>query len=276
VAETAKTFESWLEQADIKQERLSAEQVALLGAAFRFRQEKGSDYFSTRLLSHFLLHCDSHLKVAAIARLLGISRPTASEQQGLSSKEAIQQAHHRLKGRPYGKLLPRFAGPIAAFLLGHPNASRAEVLDFIEATFSVRVSRVALHKFLKKFGLDHLPGPFTQPAATSSQPNTSATLPEPATATVPDAAAQDSPQPSPAANALTPPQVVAAPVVPSSGTQGRSTILLPSGSVLVPAPPPAPPFSSHAPSTPEPSCCSARPFPGSTSPGIASLTSSAR
>src|SRR5207244_6576992 len=59
----------------------------------------------------------SGLKVAQIARLVGISRPTASHQQGISSKEAIQAAHHRMAGRPHGKLLPRYAGPIAEFIL---------------------------------------------------------------------------------------------------------------------------------------------------------------
>jgi transposase len=106
------------------------------------------------LLSHFLLHCNCALKVAQIARLVGISRPTASHQQGVSSKEAIQAAHHRMAGRPHGKLLPRYAGPIAEFILTHADATRYDILDFIERTWGVRVSTVALHHFNKKFGLD--------------------------------------------------------------------------------------------------------------------------
>src|SRR5215213_11816406 len=97
-------YASWLAQAQIGERRLTVEQRGLLQAAFAFRQRCGDDYYSNRLLSHFLLHCDSGLKVAQIARLVGISRPTASEHQRLSSKQVIQQAHHRLKGRPYGKL----------------------------------------------------------------------------------------------------------------------------------------------------------------------------
>src|SRR5271157_2025413 len=147
-------FSQWLSQAQIAEQRLTAEQRGLLQAAFAFRQCCGNDYYSSRLLSHFLLHCDSRLKVAQIARLVGISRPTASHQQGVSSKEAIQAAHHRMAGRPHGKLLPRYAGPIAEFVLTHPDASRYDTLDFIERTWGVRVSTVALHKFLKKYGLD--------------------------------------------------------------------------------------------------------------------------
>ena len=149
-----RAFLQWLLRAGIAVERLTAEQLALLQAAWRFRQRAGTDYFSTRLLGHFLLHCGSGLRVATIARLLGISRPTASRQQGLSSKEVVQAAHHRMAGRPHGKLLPRYAGPIAEFVLSHPDASRFDTLAFIERTFQVRVSTVALHKFLKRYGLD--------------------------------------------------------------------------------------------------------------------------
>ena len=144
----------WLAQALIAEDRLTADQRGLLQAAFAFRQRCGQDYYSTRLLSHFLLHCNSGLKVAQVARLVGISRPTASNQQGVSSKEAVQAAHHRMAGRAHGKLLPRYAGPIAEFILSHPDATRYDTLDFIERTFGVRVSTVALHFFCKKFGLD--------------------------------------------------------------------------------------------------------------------------
>src|SRR5580704_7375369 len=110
------TFADWLAEAQIAEPALSATQRPLLQAAFQFRQRCGADYYSTRLLSHFLLHCNSGLKVAQIARLVGFSRSAASAQQDLSSKEVIQAAHHRLAGRSHGKLLPRFAGPIARFL----------------------------------------------------------------------------------------------------------------------------------------------------------------
>ena len=159
-------FAQWLSQAQISEDRLTAEQRGLLLAAFAFRECCGDDYYSSRLLSHFLLHCDSRLKVAQIARLVGVSRPTASHQQGVSSKQAIQAAHHRMAGRSHGKLLPRYAGPIAEFILTHPDATRYDTLDFIERTWGVRVSTVALHHFCKKFGLDQA----TRAAATAPKP----------------------------------------------------------------------------------------------------------
>jgi transposase len=160
-------FAQWLLQAQIAEDRLTAEQRGLLQHAFAFRERCGDDYYSNRLLSHFLLHCGSGLKVAQIARLIGISRPTASHQQGVSSKEAIQAAHHRMAGRSHGKLLPRYAGPIAEFILTHADATRYDILDFIERTWGVRVSTVALHHFCKKFGLDRA----TRAEATAPRPS---------------------------------------------------------------------------------------------------------
>jgi transposase len=167
----------WLSQAQIAEHRLTAEQRGLLQYALAFRERCGDDYYSSRLLSHFLLHCGSGLKVAQIARLVGISRPTASHQQGVTSKEAIQAAHHRMTGRPHGKMLPRYAGPIAEFILTHADATRFDTLDFIERTWGVRVSTVALHHFCKKFGLDRA----TRAEATAPRPSAERTPAEPRT-----------------------------------------------------------------------------------------------
>lgn len=171
-------FDAWLQQAGIRPHLLTTEQRGLLTAAFAFRQDQGDGYYSNRLLGHFLLHCQSGLKVAQIARLVGCSRQTASQQQRLSSKEVIRQARHRMDGRPYGKLLPRFAGPIAEYVFAHPNATRAQILDFIDDTFGVRVSRIALYHFLKKFGLDSVPAP-AQPTVEVQPADPAGALPVP-------------------------------------------------------------------------------------------------
>jgi hypothetical protein len=215
MATTDGAFSRWLTQAGVAAEHLTVEQTTVLQAAFRFRQRVGTDYYSTRIVGHFLLHCGCGIPVAQIARLLAISRPTASRQQGLASKEVIQAAHHRMAGRPHGKLLPRYAGPIAEFVLSHPDASRHDTLDFIERTFGVRVSTVALHKFLKKYGLDR-----ASRAAVLASTNDAATV---------------EPEASPPA-----------PVIPA-----EPPAALPPGQ---PVPLPAPPFSSRRRNTRGRSC----------------------
>lgn len=148
------SFQQWLESGKIASRRLSPELRSVLRAVFSFFEQCGRDYASQRIAAHFLLHCDLGLKRAQVARLVGVTRPTASRQSKLSSREVVREIQHRLSGRPYGKLLPRHAGPIAEYLITHPRASRADMLDFIERTLEVRVSTVALHHFLKKYGLD--------------------------------------------------------------------------------------------------------------------------
>jgi hypothetical protein len=154
MATEGQTFEQWLKNAEVPRHRLSPQQLAVLQAAFGFLRRCGCDYYSLRMLSHFLLNCDAGLKVAQVARLVNVSRQTASQQQKLSSKQVVQSAHNRMAGRPYGKLLPRYAGPIAQFLIAHPDASRGEIIDFIGHTWNVRVSTVAVYHFMKKYGLD--------------------------------------------------------------------------------------------------------------------------
>ncbi len=148
-------FYRWLQEAQLPTEQLSEEQIDVLEASFEFLEETGRDYYSLRLLSHFLLHCGL-FKIAQVGRLVGVSRKTASKQRKLSSKQTVQAAHHRMKGRPYGKLLPRYAGPVAQFLLQHPKASRYDVIEFIEQTWGVHVSTRALTLFLKQYGLDRV------------------------------------------------------------------------------------------------------------------------
>src|SRR6266849_638940 len=77
-----------------------------------------------------------------------------------------------MAGRPHGKLLPRYAGPIAEFVLSHADASRYDILDFIEGTWGVPVSTVALHRFCKKFGLDRATrAEATAPRASAARPS---------------------------------------------------------------------------------------------------------
>jgi transposase len=153
MATEGRTFEQWLGAAGVSPKQLNDHQKNVL-KAFQFLQKRKQDYASMRIVGYFLLRCDLGLKVDEIARLVGISARSAFRHRNLSSTQVVQQIQHRMNGRPYGKLLPRHAGPIAEFLFTHPQASRQELLDFIGRTWEFRVSKVALWEFLKKLGLD--------------------------------------------------------------------------------------------------------------------------
>ena len=154
MAKEGQTFEPWLRGAKVPPERLSDQQRAVLQAAFQVLQHSNGDYSSARIAGYFLLHCDVGLKVAQIARLIGISSRSAFRHGKLSAMQVAQQIQQRFNGRPYGKLLPRHAGFSAEFLFTHPEATRDELLDFIGRTREFRVSKVALWEFRKKYGPD--------------------------------------------------------------------------------------------------------------------------
>jgi len=154
MAKEGQAFEQWLRGAKVPPEQLSDQQRAILHAAYQFLQPNNGDYASSRIAGYFLLHCNVGLKVAQIARLVGVSTRSAFRHGKLSARQVVQQIQHRFNGRPYGKLLPRHAGSIAEFLFTHPEATRDELLDFIGRTWNFHVSKVALWEFLKKYGLD--------------------------------------------------------------------------------------------------------------------------
>jgi len=154
MATEGRSFETWLLAAKVRPERLSDEQRFILQATFRFLQDSEGDYSSSRIASHFLLHCGLGLEVTQIARLVGIHPRSAFRHRNLSAKHVGQQIHYHFHGRPYGKLLPRHAGSIADFLFRHPQGTRDELLEFIARAWKFRVSKVALWEFLKKYGLD--------------------------------------------------------------------------------------------------------------------------
>jgi hypothetical protein len=243
MATPAPDFAQWLQDAAVPDNTLTDLQRAVLLGAFAFLQRCGRDYYSVRLLSHFLLHCQAGLAVAQVARLLGLSRSATSAHQGLSSKEVVQAAHHRLRGRSHGKLLPRFAGPIAHFLHQHPDATRWDLLDFLRDTWGVSVSRVALHRYLKKYGLDGSGSvvTFPKPAhAAPTEPTTPATPPDPPTAQT-------------------------APTDGDSPLRVQAAAPPPASQPLPPAP-----FFLPPPATPEPSCCCPPLSTGSPAPRTAS------
>jgi hypothetical protein len=78
-------FNQWLREADFSAAGLTAEQTAVLQAAFDFRQQVGVDYYSTGLLSQFLLHCGSLLKIAHVPSNVRYRRYRDCKRAGLAS-----------------------------------------------------------------------------------------------------------------------------------------------------------------------------------------------
>ena len=81
------------ERARLQRERLTTRQISVLEAAFQFLEHGGHDYASRRLVEHFLLHSELGLKVAQVARLVGLDRCTSSRHRPCSSTQVVQAIH---------------------------------------------------------------------------------------------------------------------------------------------------------------------------------------
>lgn len=182
------SFEAWLEKARLRRERLNDRQLAVLEAAFRVLEDGGHDYASRRLVEHLLLHAGVGLKVAQVARLVDMDRCTCSRHRPCSSSQVVQAIHNRQAGKFPGKLLPRYAGPVAQFLLEHPQATRDEVIDFLERRWQIRPGYRALDNFLRKYGLDrrtlHAPASADTPAPPSAEDSAAEEAEQPSAAEV--------------------------------------------------------------------------------------------
>ena len=74
------SFDQWIDDAKLPPRLRSTKHLSVLQAAFAFIQHAGNDYASKRIVAHFLLHCQLDWKIAQVARLVGVTRPTASRQ----------------------------------------------------------------------------------------------------------------------------------------------------------------------------------------------------
>ena len=86
------SFEGWLKRARLRRERLKAHQISVLEAAFRFLEHGSHDYASRRLVEHFLMHAELGLKVAQVARLVGLDRCSFDDSASSSPPEAAPSA----------------------------------------------------------------------------------------------------------------------------------------------------------------------------------------
>ena len=97
MAKDGVALQRWLDEASIPQTKRTPDRMAVFKAAYAFLQQTGRDYASRRMLAHFLLNSGLDLKLAQIARLVGVTRPTASRQNRLSSREVIREIQQQME-----------------------------------------------------------------------------------------------------------------------------------------------------------------------------------
>ena len=110
MVDATNTFFAWLAAQSAK---AATPTNARFAAVYRFRQRQAPTTTPPACSAIFCSTATPDSRSQHSPACSASAGPPLRTSKATSSKEAIQAAHHRLAGRPHGKLLPRYAGPIA-------------------------------------------------------------------------------------------------------------------------------------------------------------------
>jgi hypothetical protein len=108
-----------------------------------------------RVVAYLLCHCGLGLKLQLVAAALKVSPRTLSSLRKTPPAEVLRALRHPGPGKK-PKLLPEHVGPLARYLVDHPHAPPAEVLQWLRKRFGVSLERHTLQRFLRRYSLGEL------------------------------------------------------------------------------------------------------------------------
>src|SRR5262249_3217568 len=160
-------------------ERATASQRVLLEAAVRFVLAVEAQPILVRAAAFFLLHAGMGLTPAQVGAAVGRTYRALRTVQALSARAFVDSVWAELGRHRQPKLHAEHAGPIAKYLVDHPDDRQAEVVAFIARELGIEVDIATLRRFLKAYGLDVFrhhhddddQRPFPSGAAASEEPS---------------------------------------------------------------------------------------------------------
>ena len=136
--------------------RATGPQRVLLEAVVRFVAVIAAQPILLRVAAFFLLHADMGLTPAQIGAAVGRTDRAMRTVQALGAREMLDSIWAELGRHRQPKLHPEHAGPIAKYLVDHPECTQLEVTMFIAIELSIVVDTQTLHRFLDSYGLNVL------------------------------------------------------------------------------------------------------------------------
>ena len=136
--------------------RATGPQRVLLEAAVRFVAVIAAQPILLRVAAFFLLHADMGLTPAQVGAAVGRTDRAMRTVQALGAREVLDSIWAELGRHRQPKLHPEHAGPIAKYLVDHPECTQLEVTMFIASELSIVVDTQTLHRFLDTYGLNVL------------------------------------------------------------------------------------------------------------------------
>ncbi len=131
---------------------LEPEQRGVLLAALQVLSVLQSTPVLHRVVGFFLLHCGLRLPAAVVGAAVGL-RPRAVYALKHTPAGALLASLRRSPSGTKPKLCAQHVGPIARFLVDHPDATLPQVHLFARSQLGVSVKRHALRRFFLRYGL---------------------------------------------------------------------------------------------------------------------------
>jgi hypothetical protein len=137
-------------------ERSTGPQQVLLEAAVRFLAVIAAQPILLRVAAFFLLHADMGLTPAQVGAAVGRPDRAMRTVLALGARDVLDSIWAELGRHRKPKLHPEHAGPIAKYLVDHPECTQLDVTMFIASELSIVVDTQTLRRFLDAYGLNVL------------------------------------------------------------------------------------------------------------------------
>jgi len=152
------TLQQWSMRTGIDLTRIDSGQRWVIFAALQAVTLLGETQALKRVVVFLLANCGMGLPATVIASVVGTSDRTIRNLRSYSSAQLLTSVRQRLGGNHKPKLKAEHAGVVGKLLLLHPDARVKELIELIEEEIGIKVDRLTLRRFLKKYGLGCLRG----------------------------------------------------------------------------------------------------------------------
>jgi transposase len=148
-----KAWASWVRTHKEILEKATGPQHVLLEATVRFVAVIGGQSILSRAAAFFLLHTGMGLTPAQVGAAIGRTDRAMRTVQALSAQGFLASVWGELGRHRQPKLHAEHAGPIAKYLVDHPDCTQAEMVTFIARELKIHVEPLTLRRFFKAYGL---------------------------------------------------------------------------------------------------------------------------
>jgi transposase len=106
-----------------------------------------------RMVAYLLCHCGMGLSTSVIGAVVGTTDRAVRNSQQFKPPDFWKRLRILRRGHAPPKLRRVHVGQVAKYLAEHPKCLVADVLSFLAEKLLVKIDRLTLRRFLKRYGL---------------------------------------------------------------------------------------------------------------------------